>query len=761
MSSLRRTTAGKSEISLEKLPPPQRAEILNQILSAEVEPVRVTGTYMLGIVLATIVMILLPLIYLAMVGALGWGLVYHFTHTGGLLGPSTHRGTGDGWAGIFFFTFPVVGTLLLLFMLKPLFSRPYQVSPPRSLTRKQEPLLFMFVEGLCDAVGAPRPSAIRVNSDVNASASLTHGLWGIFGNDLTLTIGLPLMAGLSLRQFGGVLAHEFGHFAQGAGMRLSLVVRLISHWFTRVVYERDRWDERLERWSRSIDIRIGWLLYLTRLMIGGTRRILWCLMMIGHGVSGYMLRQMEYDADRYETRFSGSKTFVTTSRRLAVLSVAYQNSLSALSSFYEEDRLVDNFPRLVSHNASQFKPEELKRIREHLDSREPQWYDTHPTDPQRIENALNERAEGICRVHAPASVLSTDFDRLGRVVSIDFYKESLGDKFDRSILRPFEEMAARQAEETEAFDALHRCLQGHYSFFGYRETEIPIPEVSEVSVDMITRKLAGLQKKILHLSKVYSAMLNKLHEADGHLLETFQADSMLKAKLTFKSDTFSNDLTAHHQIEDCRIDFKGRERTLRKSMQEYDQAVQTYVELGVRSLGHPEIGPKVERSVEWIEELDRLNEVRQHLNRRLGAVHQLRYAYAAMTVIWTAIEHNPDYAPLFEEGMRLMKVMSDHMKSIRSSLIDVGYPFDHARGKINLGRFLLDQLPDEENPGEIYGAAERLLDRFFRLQARILGRKCVMGESVIAAIGLNPLPEPANPADAAEQTEDEVSPIMN
>jgi hypothetical protein len=435
--------------------------------------------------------------------------------------------------------------------------------------------------------------------------------------------------------------------------------------------------------------------------------------------------------------------------------VAYQNTLTALTSFYEEDRLVDNFPRLVSHNASQFKPEELKKIRELFDSREPKWYDTHPTDPQRIENALNQRAEGICRVHAPASVLSTNFDRLGRVVSIDFYKESLGDKFDKSVLRPFEEMAARQAEETEAMDALHRCLQGNYSFFGYRETEIQIPEVSEVPVDVITKKLSHLQQKILHLAKVYSAMLKKLHEADTHLLETFQAESMLKAKLTFKADTFSNDLTTHHRIDECRTDFKSQERTLRKTMQEYDVAVQTYVELGVRSLGHPEIGPKIEHSVEWIQELDRLNAVRQHLNRRLGAVHPLRYAWSAMSVIWTMIEHNPDYAPLYEEGMRLMKLMSDHMNSIRSALMVVDYPFDHARGKMKLSRFLLDELPDTESPGEIYGSAERLLDRFFRLQARILGRKCLMGESVIAAIGLDPLPEPASP----EESGDEVSPV--
>lgn len=46
---------------------------------------------------------------------------------------------------------------------------------------------------------------------------------------------------LDLQQFAGVLAHEFGHFAQSSGMRLSYLIRSINHWFARVVFEEDQW----------------------------------------------------------------------------------------------------------------------------------------------------------------------------------------------------------------------------------------------------------------------------------------------------------------------------------------------------------------------------------------------------------------------------------------------------------------------------------------------------------------------------------------
>lgn len=121
------------------------------------------------------------------------------------------------------------------------------------------------------------------------------GASGRGGLALVLLYVGPLVIGLSARQLGGVLAHEFGHFSQGFGMRVSYIVRTISYWFARVVYERDRWDEWLASTASSLDFRIGIVLHFSRLLIWLTRRILWCLMMIGQIFSCYLLRQMEFE----------------------------------------------------------------------------------------------------------------------------------------------------------------------------------------------------------------------------------------------------------------------------------------------------------------------------------------------------------------------------------------------------------------------------------------------------------------------------------
>src|SRR5262249_17002501 len=213
-----------------------------------------------------------------------------------------------------------------------------------------EPLLYAFVDGVCDAVGAPRPARIDVDCQVNASARREGGLLGVLGGKLILTIGLPFAAGVSLKQFAGVLAHEFGHFSQGAGMRLYALIMRVNLWFARVVYQRDEWDQTLQARSSAEHIGPNLLGAGTRLPRWLARRVLWVLMQIGHIVSGFLSRQMEYDADRYEARMVGAACFCETMWRFRLMSMAEQGAYADLSSSWQQRRMPDNFPKLVMAN---------------------------------------------------------------------------------------------------------------------------------------------------------------------------------------------------------------------------------------------------------------------------------------------------------------------------------------------------------------------------------------------------------------------------
>ncbi len=75
------------------------------------------------------------------------------------------------------------------------------------------------------------PSRADVSLEANASAYFRSGLAIALsgGDDVALTIGLPLCSGLSLRQLDGAMAHEFGHFTQEWAMRMMFLVGKRKH----------------------------------------------------------------------------------------------------------------------------------------------------------------------------------------------------------------------------------------------------------------------------------------------------------------------------------------------------------------------------------------------------------------------------------------------------------------------------------------------------------------------------------------------------
>ena len=79
------------------------------------------------------------------------------------------------------------------------------------------------------------PKLIELDCRLNASAGFHAGFGSLFTSDLILVIGVPLVGCFNVREFAGILAHEFGHFTQGFAMRLSYVVYRINAWFARVV----------------------------------------------------------------------------------------------------------------------------------------------------------------------------------------------------------------------------------------------------------------------------------------------------------------------------------------------------------------------------------------------------------------------------------------------------------------------------------------------------------------------------------------------
>lgn len=391
-------------------------------------------------------MLVLPLIYLALTIAAGWAVYLFAFHCVPVIW-NWHLGLGK-FALIAKFvclaTPMVVGSSIAIFMVKPIFAPTVRPGPQPVIDPAVEPQIALLVADVCDSIGAPAPVRIEMDCDVNASARF-DGAWGGFvRNRLVLRLGLPLVARLTERELAGVVAHEFGHFRQGAGLRLSYLIRGVNGWFARVIHQRDQWDDALESFTES---ESGWLSFLSvcaSLGIGVSRAALWLLMMVGHGVSALLMRQMEYDADAAEVLVAGSNAFKSTIRKLATMGAVHSRIREDMNEMWQHrHQLPDNLPVLIAERENQLPSKTRTAIENAIEQAKTGWLDTHPCPSDRVRVAEKLAEEGRLLSDAPARELFANFAVTSRAVTLSHYQNDLGIPASTDCLIPVAHLIAQ------------------------------------------------------------------------------------------------------------------------------------------------------------------------------------------------------------------------------------------------------------------------------------------------------------------------------
>lgn len=722
-----------------------REELTAQLLSGldgTIERTRPTIGYRLGALLVAFVMILLPIIYIGLICLVGFGVYYHAVNHTGML-DSEVRGRGKALVFLAYLAPMVCGAVLVVFMIKPLFMRSANNTRTRSLVREREPLLFAFVDRICELVGAAKPKRIDLDCEVNASASFRKGMLSMFGSDLVLTIGMPLVAGLNTRQFAGVLAHEFGHFAQGAGMRLTYIIRSISFWLLRVVYQRDEADEWLENAAASTDLRIGWILYLAMFFVWLSRRVLWVLMMIGNLVGSYLLRQMEFDADRYETRLAGSEAFTQTVHELQRLGVATQAAYGDLREFYREGQLGDDLPRLIVSKTQKIPPELEKQLQESIKESETGWLDTHPSDRDRIANAERENTSGIFNIEMPATVLFEDFEAQSKATTWEFYRGEFDGKLDRSRLRPVSEMLQKSEKDQQAQAALERYSQGQWS------VALPLRLSADSAGPPTDAKqtLANLKadrQKMLQMIESAKPAFETLHAEMESLTTSEQIRHCLRAGIAIKHEGKS--LTK--KDED---DFRKRISVSEKKIVHAKQSLQDYQEVASRRLGSAlqllfvsQIAERLPESEKWQNDSEAMLSCLRTLGETMETLIQCSRLQASANVLFERLsDQNDESIVIAIQG--LGEKLFPITKQLHTAWARLPYPYQHAEKQITLAGYLIPTMPVKDELGSVFNASHQAVDSAFNLYAKLLSDLVFRAESVEAAVGLakSAKPEPA------------------
>ena len=498
------------------------------------EPTKVSPLYQAGLGVVALAMVLLPVIYIGLIVAMGWAVWWHVQHDTVIFEHA--RGRAIVVAAVVYAAPAVAGAVFVLFLIKPLFSRGVKSPPPFKLSEAEEPLLFGFVRKICDQVGAPVPREIRLDTQVNASAGFRRGMWSFFGRDLVLVIGTPLVAGMTMRQVAGVLAHEFGHFAQGAGMRFSYIIRRVNAWFARVVFERDAWDDRLDLWARSEEWYLKVIFMLAKGGVWLGRKVLWCLMHAGHAISCFMSRQMEFDADSYEAKLAGSSEFGRTAERLRMLGVSRGAAMNDAYQTFQTRELPDDLAALVLWREQVMPGEVRSKLDQSVNESTTRWNDTHPADPDRVKAALALNAPGVFHLEVPATQLFRDFTATSRAVTRHAYEHEFGLAVDQVRLKD----ASSMTEDRQAADSSDKALDAFYGksfhFMRVSPLEWPVPSpvlpaIAVPSMDLpVPTGVSSTPPPVPAMSEeAYLKLLGQYVEHQGEILNQTIARDLIEA----------------------------------------------------------------------------------------------------------------------------------------------------------------------------------------------------------------------------------------
>ena len=395
------------------------ADLLRALPAGSIPRPPVKPLYLLSLWLVTGLCLAMPLVYLGTIAGVAWLEYRWYSDWVHALQP------GFLWGRVVAWTLPgFVGGILLLFLLKPFVAPRPRAREEIELSPAEDPAFVEGVHALCRAIGTRPPSSIRLTHAVNAWVQFEPGLWGFLRGHRRLTIGMPLVAGLEARQFVGVLAHEFGHFAQGGGMRSSHVINRVNGWLWSRGYEWDAWDDRLHDWRSDADngafAAAAWLasgcLWLTRMLMRG-------LFAVSFRMSRRLSQEMEFDADRYEAIVSGSDCFATTALRMRALMLAFHRADAQGAHVWQQGRLAADLSDAVMAFLQKFSAQDWDDLRRALDSDDTTHYwATHPADAARVANAEALGATGLFLEARPARDLFADFPALSRRVTAHYYR---------------------------------------------------------------------------------------------------------------------------------------------------------------------------------------------------------------------------------------------------------------------------------------------------------------------------------------------------
>ncbi len=533
-----------------------------------------------------------------------------------------------------------------------------------------------------------------------------------------MTLGLPLVAGLDTRQLAGVVAHELGHFTQGAGMRLTYVIRQVDDWLARVVFEPDAWDLRMEAAARGGNDAVLVVLQAARSGVWLTRRLLWLFLQLGHAASCFMLRQMERDADVCECRVAGSDTVRDTALRMRELEAAGQWALLALRDSWRSRRLPDSLPHFILQTAEEMPADVRQEIRRGVTQSQTGLFDTHPSDADRIRAAEALGAPGVVRSEEPATSLFRDFPSLcRRATRFSYAKEQALPVRGRNLVDTGKVLRESRSLRA-AREASVRYLDGVNTFY----QPVSVGRTTPRGLQSDLALLRSARERMATTAAAARSAQEELDQVEIGLVQAHTALALLTAGFSVAPAEFGLEAATPAAAEAAVARLEERGRQCGTALHAYARCAAARLEAALRLSADRSLDARLGDARRLREETARLVSLLAALAGVLPAVCGLGRRVQGLQLLLHNRERCRD-ALRWEGAVRsIAGEMRGLVDAVKGGLRGFSYPYPHARGPITLGQLVEPDTPAADEPQAVLAAALACLEQLPPLYHDVLDR---------------------------------------
>lgn len=641
-----------------------------------------------------------------------------------------------------------IGSIVtVVVMLRPLFLRLRTAEQPAGIKREHAPLLFLLIDRLCSCLGAVPPKSIYLDLSCNAGAGIGTSWRAVWNSEYTLSLGLPLVAGLTIEELAGVIAHELGHFNQSLACRLGFVVHRLQLWFARVVFEPSGFDRWVERRSE----RVKDLLNVVRVPLYGARKSLKLLMRGTNLASNALSRQQEFDADQSMCYLVGSESFESILARILALEAAAGSLDLTMNRCLTNEIIFDDYPKLVVALADRLESEVRQRLTHTLSSRTATWTGTHPADGERIERVRHQSQAGILSLTDPASVLFRDF---GAICRAQTAIASLGGG-RKTTSRPTVAIVHeidRWRELDEIRERFYRCVGLMFQAKGLSKNPLPsastnerVKQLQKVRGELLKTE-PGYRRLILRLEKVaievgqlrvYASLFRHMSPRamkDGAGKLPYRSLAEVEIALESATMQYNEATVAINRM----AELDGLRLRLALALLD-DPAVRSCVPEG------DELARKAQSFLELATGLDRQMPDIMAMWQRRGWLNTHLIEIDLQTKRLIAIGESPaKLANAYRELIALTEQdarrLCRELEQIRVGLGEAPYPFMHGRPGMTIGQFAAEDIPHDGSPANVTDAAWSVAMTAGYTHDRICQELASIAEQVEDVLGLKRMP---------------------